>query len=180
MAEEYPKWMYSKDQGSVLVENPEQAAALKGDWHDSPAEFGVETHPMASAMMQGPGLAAPAPGMLPPNDPIVGRVSVLEARVDSLANMVQVLSSQGQHGLGTVPADARAGTSAAQGPGAHQGLDDPITTPAGAHGAAADPGKPGVVAGTGGTPSQEEHDAADEARRAHESSSTRPSTGRNR
>lgn len=36
----YPKWRYSEDRQSQIVENEEQEAALGGKWFDSPREAG--------------------------------------------------------------------------------------------------------------------------------------------
>lgn len=42
----YPKWKYHKKypQG-LVIDNIEEEVALGEGWVDSPAEFGVETHP---------------------------------------------------------------------------------------------------------------------------------------
>lgn len=47
---QYPRWKYHKKypQG-LLINNEEEEAALGDGWHDSPAAFGVETHPSVDA-----------------------------------------------------------------------------------------------------------------------------------
>lgn len=43
---EFPKWKYhEKYPQGVIVNDVEEEAALGDDWVNSPAEYGVETHP---------------------------------------------------------------------------------------------------------------------------------------
>lgn len=36
---EFPKWKYSPEQGSCIVQTAEEEKALKGTWYDSTADF---------------------------------------------------------------------------------------------------------------------------------------------
>jgi hypothetical protein len=43
---EFPKFKYhEKYPQGLLIETPEEEVALGDGWHDTPAAFGVETHP---------------------------------------------------------------------------------------------------------------------------------------
>lgn len=39
LRQEFPKWKYARSGQSVIVQNPEQEAALEGDWRDHPNDF---------------------------------------------------------------------------------------------------------------------------------------------
>lgn len=41
----YPKWKYHRDFEPMLVKTEEQEKKLGPEWKDSPAAFGIETHP---------------------------------------------------------------------------------------------------------------------------------------
>lgn len=41
----YPKFKYHRTLGPKIVHTAHQEATLGSDWHDSPADFGVETCP---------------------------------------------------------------------------------------------------------------------------------------
>jgi hypothetical protein len=91
----YPCWLYNQEQGAVVVENADQEAALQGTWYDSPAAFGVETHPSVTPMLPVPGLVAagaPAP-------------DALVARLDDLTHRMQQVEAQLTH-LHTLAAPA--------------------------------------------------------------------------
>lgn len=50
MSKHYPKWKYSEHKEhpfyeGKIVHSQEQEKALGAGWHDSPADFGIVTHP---------------------------------------------------------------------------------------------------------------------------------------
>lgn len=41
----YPKFLYHKEHGGKLLHSKEEEVSLGKGWEDSPAKFGIETHP---------------------------------------------------------------------------------------------------------------------------------------
>ena len=81
-----PYWLYNAEHQAVLVETPEQAASLEGEWQDTPAAFGVETHPeapMQRLTMPGGVPTAMAAPPAPPDPTVMARLANLEALVQA-------------------------------------------------------------------------------------------------
>lgn len=72
MLQEYPKWMYHREAPAVIVQDPDELAALGPEWAESPADLAVET---------APGVVLEA---TPDSDdePAVGDVAAAEEAVD--------------------------------------------------------------------------------------------------
>ena len=109
----YPLWLFSQEQGAVLVENAEQEATMTGTWHNSPADYGLETAPSGNptvSMPLGTGAAAvPTDARL---EAALASVSNLEAAVADVLRRVQQLDAQHTHILsmmaaGPAPAPAQ-------------------------------------------------------------------------
>lgn len=51
--QDYPKMIYNPDGRVAVVQSDEEQKAMGGEWHDSPAEYGVETCPAAPQAVEG-------------------------------------------------------------------------------------------------------------------------------
>lgn len=71
--QDYPKMVFNPNGQIAIVQSKEEQTALGADWHDSPADYGVETCPAAPVAVEGgyygTGYTAPRTGQthgLPP------------------------------------------------------------------------------------------------------------------
>lgn len=51
--QDYPKMIFNPDGRVAVVQSQEEQKALGSGWHDSPADYGVETCPAAPAAIEG-------------------------------------------------------------------------------------------------------------------------------
>ena len=51
--QEYPKMLFNPNGQIMVVHSREEQQAAGKDWHESPAEYGVETCPAATAAVEG-------------------------------------------------------------------------------------------------------------------------------
>lgn len=88
-----PGWRYNKAGDSRLVMSPEEEQALGSDWKDSPAAFGVETHPTQSGVQ----VSQPAPvagSSLPAPPDWERRLAAVEQQVHGLDRDLRAMGSQ--------------------------------------------------------------------------------------
>lgn len=102
-------WVYSKNgEAKLAAERAEYDALKQEGWKDSPADFGIETHPTNPVEQVKMGTGVSLPGAAPAND--LASASMMQAIADltMLLSTVQGLVDQHTQMLGTLNARVQA------------------------------------------------------------------------